>query len=247
MSRAGLRRFRAVARMPDPGRLLRGAQPVGGRPARGGAGRTEPRPSSFLSEQRVRRRLPGIGARHRLPVQLHLRRIDVRRHRTCRLGAGAGNRARGAIRQRLSPGRPRAQLSQHVDPPLLGAGPDPAGGGRGAHLLSPARQHGSIRSCRIPAPRSWSQRSADVSSGRASARARQGSAYAAPALRDPRSSKFPSSSARSASGPSARSRSAASCSGRTRAAASASASRRARLDRIRRPRRARSLSARHLA
>lgn len=41
-------------------------------PARGGAGGAQPGRPSQLSQYRVRRGLPGIGAAHRLPVQLHL-------------------------------------------------------------------------------------------------------------------------------------------------------------------------------
>ena len=87
---------------------------------------------------------------HRLPVHLHLRRLDEPRLcRARRLGARAADRRGGAARQRLSPGRPRPQLSHHRDQPLLGAEPGPADRRRRAHLLPPPGQrHGPRRSAR---------------------------------------------------------------------------------------------------
>ncbi len=97
-------RSAALARLPRPGDLLRGALGKRGRPARRRPGRAQPGPPPGLAEQRLRRRLSGADARRRrLPVHLHLRRLarlSARRHR---LGAGAGARRRGARRPHSMP------------------------------------------------------------------------------------------------------------------------------------------------
>ena len=49
------------------------------RPARGRPGGAQPRPPCRLPGQRLRRRLRGLDARHRLPVHLHLRRLALPR------------------------------------------------------------------------------------------------------------------------------------------------------------------------
>ena len=89
---------RPLARMPHPGDLLRSAQPIRRRAARGRPGGAEPRPPSGLSEQRLRRRLSGLAAHHRLPVQLHLRRLDGRRRSSPMPGSAPGGSPRRRLR-----------------------------------------------------------------------------------------------------------------------------------------------------
>ena len=113
---------RQLARLPDRRDLLRGALGDARRPARGGAGGAQPRPPSGLSEQRLRRRLSGLAAPHRLPVQLHLRRIDAAR-RAQRRRAG---RRRGRSRRRRWPA---SSIRRSASPPII-TPPRSAPGGR---------------------------------------------------------------------------------------------------------------------
>ena len=133
---------RRVAHLPDRRRLLRGALGILRRPARGRPGGAQPGAPSGFPEQRVRGRLPGLAAPHRLPVQLHLRRLARRPARSRRLGPGPQGRRRGAGRKRLRAGRPRHPLSRFLCPALVGGVADPGGDGGLAHLLPLARQLG---------------------------------------------------------------------------------------------------------
>ena len=103
--------LRPLAPMPHPGGLLRGAQRIRRRPARGRAGGAEPRAPPGLSEQRLRRRLPGLGAQHRLPVHLHLRRIDGRGRSSPMPGSAPG----GSPRRRCA----AASIARSASPPII--------------------------------------------------------------------------------------------------------------------------------
>ena len=107
--RAVVRREGARARMPDQRHLLRGRPGERRRPARGRAGRPQPRPPPGLPVERLRRRLPGLDPRDRLPVHLHLRRLAAAPPRQPTAGpAPAGSRRRRwpARSTRRSAGRP---------------------------------------------------------------------------------------------------------------------------------------------
>ena len=206
-----------LARMPHPGDLLRSAQRIRGRAARGRAGGAEPGAPSFLSEQRLRRRLPGLAPQHRLPVQLHLHGHDRPDRRSPILGPRPPDRRAGAERQRLSPGRPRHPLSHHRDPPLLGAEPGPADRPWRPHLLPHPRQRhrrgvqpgagrmGARGRTRERPTRSRAPRCCRSSSPGASASRRggSGSRRRASAMRRPRSAKSRSPSAGWSTAPSA--------------------------------------------
>ena len=112
---------RPRAPMPDPGDLLRGAQRIRRRPAGGRAGRAEPGAPPLLSEQRLRRRLPGLAphapaASSASPARASMGPIGDPR---C-LGPRPADRGGGAGRQRLSPGRPRHPIITRPRSALIG-------------------------------------------------------------------------------------------------------------------------------
>ena len=83
---------RPRAAMPRQRDLLRGGVAIGCRAGRRRAGDPQPRDAPGVSGYGVRRRLSGIGTRHRLPVQLRLRRRDGARADAQRVGQGARHR-----------------------------------------------------------------------------------------------------------------------------------------------------------
>ena len=141
---AHARRCGACARMPDRRGLLRSAFGELGRTACGGAGRLEPRPRSRLPQERLRRRLSGIDAAHRMPVQLYLRRIDEPAIATRRLGPRADRRERGAIGGRLCADRLGHLLSRQLRAALVGGEHGADRKRRRAHLLHLARRDGAL-------------------------------------------------------------------------------------------------------
>ena len=74
-------------------------------------------------EHRVRRGVPGLGAAHRVPVQLHLRRLAGAPAGADVVGPRRRGRPRGARRRGLRAGRPRDALPHRADPPVLGRQP----------------------------------------------------------------------------------------------------------------------------
>ena len=80
-----------LARLPDRRHLLRGGDRAHRRPARRRPGGAEPGPPSGLSQFGLRRRLRRRAPRHRLPVQLRLRRLAA--PRAGRILSGSGRAA----------------------------------------------------------------------------------------------------------------------------------------------------------
>lgn len=109
--------------MPDRSDLLRSAQRARPGPARRGAGGAQPGCPSQLSQYGLRGGISGVRAAHRLPVQLHLRRIDGQDPQSDVLATRAGRGPGGAGRIcRAERGAGHA-LPHHRDPPLLGTQP----------------------------------------------------------------------------------------------------------------------------
>ena len=172
------------------------------RAARGRAGGAEPRPPPVLSEQRLRRRLPGLGARTGCQFSF-----------TCdgsmsgAIEPGAWDRARRIAAaalggQRLSPGRPRHSIITPPRSALLGAEPGPAGGRSAPTSSIAARQHGRAFSQAPAEGRTGCLSAADALRARARSERALRRSNGSPSSRF-RSRKSRSSSARCASAPSA--------------------------------------------
>ena len=120
--------------LPHQRGLVRGGR-RSRRAAGGGAGCPQPPSPPRLSEDRLRRRVRGIAAQHRLPIHLHLRRRARPHPAQGRLDARADGRRAGPRRLRLQAGGHGDALSYRLGHSLLGGDPRQDRQGRDSYLL----------------------------------------------------------------------------------------------------------------
>jgi hypothetical protein len=112
-----------------------GFEPGEGQIGRGPDG-DQPHAPPRLSEVDLRRDLRGRGPRHRLPVQLRLRRLAGPRPAAGPVGQRPGRGQAGPRRLRVQAGGPGDPLPRRLRLALLGPDPGQAEAVRPAHLLS---------------------------------------------------------------------------------------------------------------